>query len=65
MDMPRQAKPQPRNFMQELVGRQWAPTAEDRSVPEALRLEETTRPKRRRKKADGACLRQLMTFSVG
>ncbi|TFF27455.1 hypothetical protein E3C22_03075 [Jiella endophytica] len=67
MDMPRQARPQPREFMQEIVGRQWTPEAEVRSVPQAMLIEEHEKPKRKRKKAasETQCLRQLMTFSVG
>ncbi|MBO0902097.1 hypothetical protein [Jiella sonneratiae] len=65
MDMPRQVKPQPRLFMQEIVGREWVPEAEARSVPKDLLVAKTAKPKRRgRKSASSACLHRLTTFSV-
>ena len=65
MDMPRQAKPQPRLFMQEIVGRQWTPEAERHRSSEIAVVDEKPKPERKRKKAAPTpCLPQLMTFSV-
>ena len=58
MDAPVQASPMPRRYMQDIVGRDWAPDALDmlRDVPR--------RRERRGKKAANPCLIQLTTFVV-
>lgn len=65
MRAPLQAKPMPRSFMQQIVGRNWTPDADRRSARDELPGDNRSKRNRPKKKApEDTCLRQLMTFAV-